>query len=72
MQVAVRPARSSDFPGKTTRPTKSVLNKGELARRRIDIMPHWEDALKAFLKEIGELGGGEDPMMPERGVTHTV
>ena len=39
-----------EFKGKTTRPTYSVLENFRLQSLDLDLMPHWEDSLKKYLK----------------------
>lgn len=53
--VRVHPALSSEFPAKVPRPTYSVLANQHLQSHNLDIMPHWKESLRSYLKEIGEL-----------------
>lgn len=48
-------ATSSDFPSGASRPAYSVLDNRRLREQGLDRMPHWRDALREFLTEIGRL-----------------
>jgi dTDP-4-dehydrorhamnose reductase len=53
--VKLLPATSADFPAKVPRPRYSVLDNRRLRAAGIDIMPHWKECLRSYLKETGEL-----------------
>ncbi|HNR35587.1 MAG TPA: dTDP-4-dehydrorhamnose reductase [Candidatus Hydrogenedentes bacterium] len=44
------PATSADFPSPVKRPNYSVLCNKRLQDQGIDIMPHWRDALRAYVR----------------------
>lgn len=50
-KVQLDAASSSDFPAKVPRPDYSVLENAKLKAAGIQIMPHWKDALHAYLDE---------------------
>lgn len=52
-EVKVVPISSDEFPSKVRRPKRSVLDNFNLKLLGLDIMPHWEEALKEYLVEIG-------------------
>ncbi|MDZ4668048.1 MAG: dTDP-4-dehydrorhamnose reductase [bacterium] len=45
-------AKSSDFPAKTPRPTYSVLENSKLKELNLTDMPHWREALHAYLRDM--------------------
>lgn len=53
--VKLLPATSADFPAKVPRPRYSVLDNKRLREAGIDIMPPWQDCLREYLRETGEL-----------------
>lgn len=52
-QADLSVAKSSDFPAKTPRPSYSVLENSKLKQFNIKNMPHWKDALHAYLRGMG-------------------
>ncbi|MDI6731783.1 MAG: dTDP-4-dehydrorhamnose reductase [Candidatus Margulisbacteria bacterium] len=53
--VKVQPINSSAFPAKARRPKYSALGNANLNKMKLDNMPAWEDALKAYLIAKGHL-----------------
>lgn len=54
-ETIVEAVKTIDFPQKASRPLNSVLSNEKLIKSGFGNMPTWEDALKRFLTEIGEL-----------------
>lgn len=54
-KVELLSATSADFPAKIPRPAYSVLDNRHLRGCGIDQMPGWEESLRRYLAEIGEL-----------------
>jgi dTDP-4-dehydrorhamnose reductase len=54
-ETIVESVKTIDFPQKASRPLNSVLSNEKLIKSGFGKMPTWEDALKRFLTEIGEL-----------------
>ena len=52
VDVKLKIAGPDEFPIKIPRPLYSVLENNALRATNLDIMPHWYDALKKFLKSI--------------------
>ena len=52
-KVKLSVASPDEFPAKVPRPTYSVLENAALKSIGMDIMPHWRDAMKRYLVEIG-------------------
>jgi dTDP-4-dehydrorhamnose reductase len=50
LRTPLKPAVVADFPSPVRRPTYSVLEKGELKRQGLPLLPHWRDALVEFLR----------------------
>jgi len=48
-EVEVQRAKSTDFPGKTPRPSYSVLENKVLKKYALPPMPHWKEALSEYL-----------------------
>ncbi|NIA15855.1 MAG: dTDP-4-dehydrorhamnose reductase [Nitrospiraceae bacterium] len=48
-ETALLEATSDDFPSPVKRPGYSVLENAHLQAQGLDVMPHWRDALKAYL-----------------------
>ena len=48
-EVALLEATGDDFPSPVKRPDYSVLENAHLRAQGLDVMPHWRDALKAYL-----------------------
>jgi dTDP-4-dehydrorhamnose reductase len=46
------PTTSAAFPSPVKRPSYSVLENKHLQDQSLDIMPHWRDGLRAYLKSI--------------------
>ena len=53
-QVNLLEATSEDFPSPVKRPDYSVLENAHLQAQELDVMPHWRDALKAYLAAVPE------------------
>jgi dTDP-4-dehydrorhamnose reductase len=53
--VKLLPATAADFPAKIPRPSYSVLDNRHLRDCGLDIMPAWQECLRGYLKETGEL-----------------
>ena len=53
-KAVVNPVPSSQYPVRAERPHNSRLSKECLDRIGIKRLPQWQDALKRFLKELGE------------------
>jgi dTDP-4-dehydrorhamnose reductase len=51
--VTLSVAAPGEFPAKVPRPRYSALENRALADLQLDRMPHWKDALKRYLKDIG-------------------
>ncbi|MGA9048755.1 MAG: dTDP-4-dehydrorhamnose reductase [Dehalococcoidia bacterium] len=54
-QVNLLVADPNEFAGKVARPKYSVLENSKLKELNMDIMPHWEEGLRKYLKKIGVL-----------------
>jgi dTDP-4-dehydrorhamnose reductase/dTDP-4-dehydrorhamnose 3,5-epimerase len=52
IDMKVNPISSDDYPTKAKRPLNSRLSKENTDKAGIDRMPHWEDALTRFIKEL--------------------
>lgn len=48
-EVEVQRAKSTSFPGKTPRPSYSVLENRVLKKHALPTMPHWKDSLREYL-----------------------
>jgi len=55
INVELKPIKSHEFPMKARRPHFSVLENRNLKRIGLSPLRHWKEALKEYLKEIGEL-----------------
>ena len=55
INVELKPVKSHEFPMKARRPHFSVLENRNLKRIGLSPLRHWKEALKEYLKEIGEL-----------------
>jgi len=53
-EVNLLPATSADFPSPVKRPDFSILQNKHLQDQGLDVMPHWRDALSAYLAVIGQ------------------
>lgn len=49
-QVTLLKATQADFPSPVRRPDYSILDNKHLQDQGLDIMPHWRDALRAYLQ----------------------
>lgn len=49
----VRPITTAEYPAKAARPLNSRLSRRALDKAGFARLPHWEDALVRYLKEIG-------------------
>ena len=54
VEATVVPVPTSQYPTKARRPLNSRLGKARLAENGFEGLPHWEDALRRFLVELGE------------------
>ncbi|PKL26958.1 MAG: dTDP-4-dehydrorhamnose 3,5-epimerase [Firmicutes bacterium HGW-Firmicutes-15] len=54
VQATVVPVPSSEYQTKARRPLNSRLGKDRLDKNGFERLPHWQDALERFLKELGE------------------
>ena len=54
VEATVTPVPTSEYPTKAQRPLNSRLGKARLVENGFEGLPHWQDALKRFLKELGE------------------
>jgi len=55
VDVELRPVKSHEFPMKAKRPPYSVLENRNLKRIGLTPLRHWKEALKDYLREIGEI-----------------
>jgi dTDP-4-dehydrorhamnose reductase len=55
ININVIPCKSSMYPTKAKRPTNSRLSKESLDLKGFNRLPHWQDALKRYLKELEEI-----------------
>ncbi len=53
VRVELEVADPSEFPAKTSRPKYSVLDRRKLRSTGCDVMPHWKEGLKRYLKTLG-------------------
>lgn len=54
-KVHVNAIPSSEYPTRAVRPLNSKLSKGKLEQMGFFKLPHWQNALKRYLKEIREI-----------------
>ena len=54
-RVKVHPIPTSEHPTHAVRPMNSRMSKRKLDEMGFLRLPHWKDALKSYLKEIGQL-----------------
>jgi dTDP-4-dehydrorhamnose reductase len=54
-KVKLSVADPAEFKAKVARPKYSVLGHGALKNINLDLMPHWEEGLRKYLREIGAL-----------------
>ncbi len=55
-KVSVTPVTTEEYGvSKAARPTNSRLDRSAIAAAGFEPLPHWQDALARFLKEIGEV-----------------
>lgn len=52
IEMKVNPISTEDYPTKAKRPLNSRLSKENTTKAVLDRMPHWEDALTRFIKEL--------------------
>ncbi len=52
-EVNLLPATGADFPSPVKRPDFSILDNKHLRDQGLDVMPHWREALRAYLQVIG-------------------
>lgn len=50
--IKVTPISTNEYPAKAKRPLNSRLSKKNLDKNHFKRLPHWQDALKRFLKEL--------------------
>lgn len=55
IQVQVSPVSSDMYPSKAKRPRNSRLDKSKLQEMGFEPLPSWQDALKRYLRDIGEV-----------------
>lgn len=55
LKVEVNAVSSIEYGSEVRRPPQSVLDNSALRRLGCDVMPHWRDALRGFLRESGEI-----------------
>lgn len=55
MRPQIIPVVSSEIPTRVRRPKYSVLHNYQLKKQNLCVMPHWRDAIQAYLKEKGYL-----------------
>ncbi|MBS6645284.1 MAG: dTDP-4-dehydrorhamnose reductase [Clostridiaceae bacterium] len=58
-EVSVTPVDSDGFPAKAKRPKNSRMSKEKLTENGFQRLPSWQDALKRYLSELGELAENE-------------
>ncbi|MCB9358701.1 dTDP-4-dehydrorhamnose reductase [Candidatus Woesearchaeota archaeon] len=51
ISIKVIPVDSSAYPANFERPRYTVLENSNLKKHRINIMPHWKEAIKQFISE---------------------
>jgi dTDP-4-dehydrorhamnose reductase len=52
VNVKVKPLTSDQFPRPAKRPNYSALSKKKLVEQGFELLPHWKDALAAYLREL--------------------
>jgi dTDP-4-dehydrorhamnose reductase/dTDP-4-dehydrorhamnose 3,5-epimerase len=52
IDMKVNPIATKDYPTRSKRPLNSRLTKENTTKAGLDRMPHWEDALTRFIKEL--------------------
>lgn len=52
VEMIVNPILTEKYPTKAKRPLNSKLSKENIDKAGLDRLPHWEDALTRFIKEI--------------------
>lgn len=53
--VTTKPIKSSSFAARAKRPKNSMMDKSQLEKIGFNRLPHWKNALKRYLIEIGEI-----------------
>lgn len=56
ISVKVSPVTSDMYPAKAKRPMNSRMDKSKLGEMGFEPLPAWEDALKRYLRDLGETG----------------
>jgi dTDP-4-dehydrorhamnose reductase len=54
ISVDVAPVSSDAYPAKAKRPSNSRMSKEKLTENGFERLPSWQDALKRYLKVLGE------------------
>lgn len=55
VQMNVLPVSSAEYAAKAKRPSNSRMSKDKLEEMGFDRLPDWQDALKRYLVELGEI-----------------
>jgi dTDP-4-dehydrorhamnose reductase len=55
ISVDVAPVSSDAYPAKAKRPSNSRMSKEKLTENGFERLPSWQDALKRYLKALGEI-----------------
>lgn len=55
--TSVKRISTEEYPTRAIRPRNSRLSKQKLANNGFGALPHWQDALERYLKEISNKGG---------------
>lgn len=52
LQTKINPVLSTDFPSPVKRPLNSRLSTQSLSKNGFELLPHYEDAVKRYIKEL--------------------
>lgn len=55
VEMNVLPVSSAEYAAKAKRPSNSRMSKDKLEEMGFDRLPDWQDALKRYLRELGQL-----------------